>query len=222
MQNPSRNPFLFMLLYSVHLKFLLLSLLLHIAPCVLIFYLPVFANNTINAESYLNISIIHNEMAGQKNLPEKNFAEQQKGQSSPEPPQKNITKKIAAKKLYNTKKMAKTDAKTETRTNEGSSIAENGQKNASPKNGGGIIKAVYKPKPEYPELAIKRSQEGTAKIQCKVDRTGKVAEALLLQSSGYKLLDNAALTAIKNWKFETQKTDEPFAAIIVPVEFKLK
>lgn len=80
------------------------------------------------------------------------------------------------------------------------------------------------PKPAYPELARKRNQEGTVNIRCQVDSTGAVKEVSLAKSSGFRLLDEAALKTVRQWKFKPGKKDGINVAgtIIVPVQFKLR
>lgn len=86
------------------------------------------------------------------------------------------------------------------------------------------VKDASNPKPIYPELARKRGQEGTARVRCQVDSTGKVTAVALAQSSGHKLLDDAALKTAAKWRFKPGMSQgAPVAAsVIVPVEFRLK
>lgn len=65
----------------------------------------------------------------------------------------------------------------------------------------------------YPLAARYHGEEGTVKILINTN-----GEATILESSGYKRLDNAALYAISKWEF---KDVEENTDIIVPVIFKL-
>ena len=65
----------------------------------------------------------------------------------------------------------------------------------------------------YPLAARYQGEEGTVKIL--TDTNGN---AEILESSGYKRLDNAALYAISKWEF---KDVEENTDIIIPVIFKL-
>lgn len=80
------------------------------------------------------------------------------------------------------------------------------------------------PKPAYPELARKRGQEGTARIRCEVDAAGNVIAASILESSGHKLLDEAALKAVRKWRFRPALSNGRPApgSVIAPVEFRLR
>lgn len=86
------------------------------------------------------------------------------------------------------------------------------------------VKEASNPKPSYPELARRRGQEGIARVRCQVDSTGKVTAVSLAQSSGHKLLDDAALKTAAKWRFRPGMSQgAPVAAsVIVPVEFRLK
>lgn len=54
--------------------------------------------------------------------------------------------------------------------------------------------------PTYPELARRMSITGVVKIQVKVDKSGTIKETKLI--GGHPVLANAALDAIKRWKYE--------------------
>jgi TonB family protein len=54
--------------------------------------------------------------------------------------------------------------------------------------------------PVYPELARRMSITGVVKIQLKVDKSGAVKEMKLI--GGHPVLANAAMDAIKRWKYE--------------------
>ncbi|MBD5553356.1 MAG: energy transducer TonB [Desulfovibrio sp.] len=80
------------------------------------------------------------------------------------------------------------------------------------------------PRPAYPELARKRGQEGTVNVRCQVDAAGLVTGVALAKSSGFKLLDEAALKAVSKWKFRPGQKDGASVAgtVVVPVQFKLQ
>lgn len=80
------------------------------------------------------------------------------------------------------------------------------------------------PRPPYPELARKRGQEGTVNVRCQVDASGLVTGVALAKSSGFKLLDEAALKTVSKWKFKPGQKDGASVAgtVVVPVQFKLQ
>lgn len=57
----------------------------------------------------------------------------------------------------------------------------------------------------YPRRARDLGQEGTAMIRVKIDPRGLPAEVLLLESSGYAVLDHAAVKAVGRWQFEPER-----------------
>jgi protein TonB len=72
-------------------------------------------------------------------------------------------------------------------------------------------------KPEYPPRAVRLGLEGEVRIKVRVDGQGNVAELEVSRSSGSRLLDNAALRAVKEWKF-----DHGPGTTEVTVEFELQ
>ncbi len=79
------------------------------------------------------------------------------------------------------------------------------------------------PSPPYPAAARQRGYQGTVIVEALVRASGAVADVLLFQSSGYPLLDQAALRAVKDWIFRpgTRGGREVDMAVHVPVVFQL-
>lgn len=82
----------------------------------------------------------------------------------------------------------------------------------------------FSPHPAYPELARRRGQEGRVEVRCRVNASGIVAETGIAKSSGYKLLDEAALKTVKKWIFKPAASGgaNVEGTVIVPVEFRLE
>lgn len=59
--------------------------------------------------------------------------------------------------------------------------------------------------PHYPRRARELGFEGMVVVQVKVSKLGKTAGMKILSSSGYSLLDNAALDALSEWSFMPAK-----------------
>ena len=80
------------------------------------------------------------------------------------------------------------------------------------------------PAPDYPRVAQRRGYEGTVFVEVFVDTKGQVKDFRLAESSGYSLLDKAALASVKKWIFEPgMRGDEKIEMwVIVPVRFKLE
>ncbi|WP_039034140.1 MULTISPECIES: energy transducer TonB [Shewanella] len=76
--------------------------------------------------------------------------------------------------------------------------------------------------PSYPKLARKRGFEGTALVDIFFDHQGRTQNALLVSSSGYAILDEAALAAVRHWQFSipSQASAARFK-VRVPVRFAL-
>lgn len=79
------------------------------------------------------------------------------------------------------------------------------------------------PPPNYPVLARKRGYEGTVMVNVEVDTTGRVKDLNLSASSGYKMLDTAALNTVKQWRFVPGKKGDAAVLmwVVVPVQFIL-
>lgn len=78
--------------------------------------------------------------------------------------------------------------------------------------------------PEYPALARKRGWEGKVLLAVEVASDGFVQAVRVQTGSGHDLLDEAALRAVRKWRFQPGTRDgEPVAMqVLVPVHFILK
>lgn len=79
------------------------------------------------------------------------------------------------------------------------------------------------PEPPYPPAARRRRQEGLVLISVSVTAQGHAEKAEIKQSSGYPLLDAAALNAVLAWEFIPARIGPQAVPsdIEVPVRFKL-
>ncbi len=80
------------------------------------------------------------------------------------------------------------------------------------------------PAPEYPALARRRQLEGTVVLEALVTPEGRVGGLTIHESSGHSLLDEAALKAVKDWRFEPGRRGNAVVAmpVLVPVRFGLR
>jgi TonB family protein len=80
------------------------------------------------------------------------------------------------------------------------------------------------PKPNYPRTARKRGYEGEVKLKVFVLENGEVGEIVVVRASGYEILDQSALEAVKNWTFIPGKENgkEISSWVTVPITFQLK
>ncbi len=79
------------------------------------------------------------------------------------------------------------------------------------------------PAPPYPSSARRHHQEGLVVLTAKVTAEGHAAEVIIKQSSGFPVLDEAALKAVRDWNFVPARIG-PISVesqIEVPVLFKL-
>ncbi|MCD4716168.1 MAG: energy transducer TonB, partial [Desulfobacterales bacterium] len=79
------------------------------------------------------------------------------------------------------------------------------------------------PAPKYPKIARRRGYKGTVVLEVLVDRNGRVDDLRVSTSSGYKILDKAALASVKDWAFEPgMRGDQKVEMWVrVPVRFQL-
>ncbi len=80
------------------------------------------------------------------------------------------------------------------------------------------------PPPEYPRRAMQRNQQGTVVLEVLVNSRGRVEEIEVAESSGYSVLDRAALEAVQGWVFQPgRKGDSKIdTRVRVPVRFELQ
>lgn len=78
--------------------------------------------------------------------------------------------------------------------------------------------------PEYPELAIEARSQGTVLVQVTIDETGRVIEAVVVQSDVISFLEQAAIKAAKATPFRPAKQrDVPVPSrVVLPFRFRLK
>ena len=77
---------------------------------------------------------------------------------------------------------------------------------------------IKNPAPEYPPLAIKWGYEGIVRIKFTITTNGDVKNIKILKSSGYRILDIAAVEGVKKWHFNRINKD---VEVIKDIEFKL-
>jgi protein TonB len=77
--------------------------------------------------------------------------------------------------------------------------------------------------PVYPEPARRRGWEGRVVLRVLVDVTGLPTDVAVGTSSGYRMLDDAAIAAVRRWRFEPARfAGVPvIASVNVPVTFRL-
>lgn len=79
------------------------------------------------------------------------------------------------------------------------------------------------PAPNYPGMSRRTGEQGQVMLRVLVSATGEAASVELEKTSQYERLDQAAIEAVKKWRFvPAKKNNQPFSAyVLVPVRFSL-
>ena len=79
------------------------------------------------------------------------------------------------------------------------------------------------PDPHYPLQAKRRRQEGSVLLTVLVDTAGFPKEIQVKSSSGFDILDESAVQAIRHWQFEPALVDGQavMSEVEVPIRFRL-
>lgn len=87
----------------------------------------------------------------------------------------------------------------------------------------GILSQVA---PHYPEEARQAGVQGTVLLTIQILVNGSAGQIVVYRSSGSEILDDAAIAAVKKWRFMPAKDRESGQAIVcytkLPVVFKLR
>ncbi len=83
---------------------------------------------------------------------------------------------------------------------------------------------IYNPTPVYPRKARRLEQEGMVIVMVAINSAGSVIDAYIDGSSGFPLLDSAALKTVQTWRFiPAQRHGKNIATErAIPFVFKLK
>lgn len=110
-----------------------------------------------------------------------------------------------------------------------SAPARDGIQSRLPDSGKSILKPaapLYRrnPPPRYPRIAKSRGYQGKVLLKVLVGRHGRVLDIAVAASSGYRVLDKAALKAVADWLFEPGKKGEKTVEmwVKVPIRFEIK
>ena len=82
----------------------------------------------------------------------------------------------------------------------------------------------HNPPPRYPEMARRKGWEGSVMVRAHVSAAGRVTSVSLQRGSSYGVLNQAALAAVKSWRFRPGSIGGQAADTIVevPVNFSLR
>ena|ERR1700736_2813826 len=77
--------------------------------------------------------------------------------------------------------------------------------------------AVYAPKPQYPLAARERGLRGSGIFVCNLRPDGTVASVAVVKTTGYDILDQAAISAFQKWRFKPGGSK----SVEIPVKFQM-
>ncbi len=79
------------------------------------------------------------------------------------------------------------------------------------------------PKPAYPAVSRRRGEEGVVTLQMVITTAGRPTQVKVLKSSGFPRLDQAALAAVKKWRYEPARQNGVAIEYLYeqPVHFRL-
>lgn len=85
------------------------------------------------------------------------------------------------------------------------------------------LASLGNPPPEYPSLALRRNWEGTVVLRIQVLASGRAGTVEVTRSSGKPQLDEAAVAAVRGWKFiPAKRGDTPIDGFATQtIDFKL-
>jgi protein TonB len=80
------------------------------------------------------------------------------------------------------------------------------------------------PPPPYPSTARRRGWEGEVLLLVNVTARGEVSNVTVSRSSGYQILDRAALNAVYRWQFQAALRNGRAVAgkVVVPIRFSIQ
>jgi len=83
---------------------------------------------------------------------------------------------------------------------------------------------IINPAPRYPRRARERGEEGMVILDVEILSDGDVGTVSIYKSSGYSLLDQSALNAVKKWHFSPAQSNGNSLTVHrkIPIIFKLK
>ena len=82
----------------------------------------------------------------------------------------------------------------------------------------------YQVRPSYPSSALRQGIQGTTVLKVHVLIDGHVGDVIVQQSAGHPDLDQAAIDAVRRWRFEpARRGNDPVAMwVLLPVQFQIR
>ena len=87
-----------------------------------------------------------------------------------------------------------------------------------------IPRGGYQVHPVYPTSARHRGIQGTSLLRVHVAADGHVTDIVVAKSAGHVDMDQAAMAAVRQWRFEPgRRGEEPVGMwVLLPVEFRIR
>ena len=76
---------------------------------------------------------------------------------------------------------------------------------------------VYTPQPRYPAAASQHGLRGSGIFECNLRPDGTVISVTVVKTTGYDILDQAAISAFQQWRFKPGASK----TVRIPVNFKM-
>lgn len=76
--------------------------------------------------------------------------------------------------------------------------------------------------PTYPPASRRAGEQGRVLLELIVGPNGKPTEVKILRSSGFPMLDESAVMAVRKWKFSVNNGGSAYSRLQLPVTFKLE
>jgi len=85
------------------------------------------------------------------------------------------------------------------------------------------VKPMKTERPLYPRMAREQGWQGKVVVRAHITAEGSVKQATIQESSGFPVLDESAIQAVKIWSFEPAKNGEFAVActVALPIRFDL-
>ncbi len=83
---------------------------------------------------------------------------------------------------------------------------------------------LHNPPTYYPRMAVELGYQGIVKLRVQVLANERPAEVQIAASSGYEVLDQAAVEQVKDWRFlPARRGNQPIVSwVMVPIKFRIK
>ncbi|MDD1779695.1 energy transducer TonB [Enterovibrio sp. ZSDZ35] len=158
--------------------------------------------------------------------PVKELVEQPKKKDptpTPPKPKKEVKKQEVVEKKPEPKEEPKEKQPEEKKQDVTSDVQMNQAKDNAPVLVDRPTFKVRPSQPKYPRIAKRKGMQGTVLIEVWLDEKGVQTKQAIVQSSGFDVLDEAAMSAVKKWRFNGhEENGVPLAhRVKIPVRFNL-